>query len=117
MEVVADRTAATLMPRIVEAVPPGATVASDMWKAYGGLEAAGFTHETVDHSKHYVDPVTKAHTQRIESLWHTVKAWLTVHGLRHQKAHRDAYIKEWCFRHNHGDLRDWRTLVQAVYRV
>jgi hypothetical protein len=36
----------------------GTTIWSDEWRAYNGLNQLGFRHHTVNHSRHFVDPVT-----------------------------------------------------------
>jgi len=46
---------------------------SDGWPAYNGIAQYGYTHNTVNHSEHFVDPLTQAHTQRIESLWRPLR--------------------------------------------
>eukprot|EP00731_Ephydatia_muelleri_P011616 Em0006g510a len=65
---VARRDAATLLPIIAQHVRPGTTVYSDEWAAYHQLSTAtGNVHLTVNHSLHFVDPVTGAHTQGVEN--------------------------------------------------
>lgn len=57
--VVADRRAVTLLRRVIQAnVLPGTTVRSDEWLGYNGLNALGYHHQTVNHSRHFVNPVT-----------------------------------------------------------
>ena len=66
------RNEATLRPIIQRNVAPGTTIISDEWAAYRNINIwAGFnyTHQTVNHQVHFVDPVTGANTQRIESHW------------------------------------------------
>jgi hypothetical protein len=48
----------TLLPIILKHIQPGTTIRSDEWGAYQGLHRYGFTHETVNHSQNFVDPVT-----------------------------------------------------------
>ena len=59
---VEDRSAATLLPIIVDSVLPGSNVHSDLWRAYNGVGAIGFQHFTVNHSLNLVDPNTGSHT-------------------------------------------------------
>jgi len=73
---VPDRTAETLMAVIDAWIEPGTTVISDCWGAYRDLGSQGYTHQTVNHSIHFVDPHTGAHTNTIESTWHHVKVFL-----------------------------------------
>ena len=63
MYAVPNRSAATLMPIIQNSILPGTTVMSDLWRAYGGINAMGFNHFTVNHSVNFVDPVWSAHTK------------------------------------------------------
>lgn len=58
MDVVERRDAATLLPLITRHVTPGATIHSDMWGAYRQLGGMGYTHMTVNHSRHFVNPMT-----------------------------------------------------------
>ena len=69
---VEDRTVATLMPVIQQFIKPGSTVISDQWAAYSEIGQYGYQHLTINHSEHFVDPGTEAHTQDIEcTLSHT----------------------------------------------
>ena len=69
MEVVPDRSAATLLPILQAHVAPGSTVYSDQWAAYNNVQSLGnvASHGTVNHLLNFVDPVTGIHTQHIES--------------------------------------------------
>ena len=75
MEIVPRRDAATLLPIIQQHVLPGTTIWSDEWAAYNRVAAipgvAG--HGVVNHSLHFVDPVTGVNTQTVESYWNRVK--------------------------------------------
>ena len=67
---VEKRDAATLHPLISQHVRPGSTVLSDEWSSYSQLTAiTGNTHLAVNHSLHFVDPTTGAHTQSVEGMW------------------------------------------------
>lgn len=76
------RDAATLFPIIQQNISPGTTINSDKWKAYARLNSSGFYHFTVNHSENFVDPVTGAHTQTIESSWRPLKLRLISRGIR-----------------------------------
>ena len=82
MEVVLDRTAATLLPIIQAHVAPGTTIYSDEWSVYCRVSflPSVSSHSTVNHPVHFVDPGTGVHTQHIESYWETAK-----HKLKHKK--------------------------------
>ena len=38
------------------------------------MAALNLGHQTVNHSEHFIDPITGVHTQAIEGLWPKVKA-------------------------------------------
>ena len=77
---VPDRKAETLYPIIKEMIKPGTTIHSDSWKAYHKINEIDVTppymHKMVNHSKHYVDPVSKAHTNTVENMWRMCKSKL-----------------------------------------
>ena len=65
---VPDRSAGTLVPIINKYVAPGTTILSDEWRGYHNLHQ-NYQHLTVNHSIQFVNPVTQAHTQNVESMW------------------------------------------------
>lgn len=76
------RSADVLLPLIQRYVLPGTTVITDGWRAYNGLTAAGFAHSTVNHSLHFVDPTSGAHTNTQEGLWaHAKRAAVNRHKI------------------------------------
>ena len=77
---VQDRTADTLMAVISDWIEPGTTVISDSSVAYHGLEAHGYTHETVPRTIGFVDQQTGAHINTIQSTWYHVKAYLNAYN-------------------------------------
>ena len=56
--VVKNRARQTLEPLIVRHCQPGATIWSDEWRAYDNLGQLGFQHQTVNHSRCFVNPNT-----------------------------------------------------------
>ena len=69
-EIVEDRKGEqTLIPLIERLVQANSCVATDEWKGYSSLTRCGYCHYTVNHSKSFVDPTTKIHTQLIERAW------------------------------------------------
>ncbi|OMJ86298.1 hypothetical protein SteCoe_12210 [Stentor coeruleus] len=70
MEVVSKRTASYLIPIIQKICEQGTTIISDQWSAYNKLVEFGFPHYTVDHSRFFVNPLSREiHTQHIEISW------------------------------------------------
>ena len=73
---VSDRSSDTLIPIILERVEKGTIIITDEWRPYNKLNELGYTHKTVNHSEHFVDPITGAHTNLIENTWWCVKRQL-----------------------------------------
>lgn len=63
----------TLLPIIQKFILPGSIIVSDCWRAYDALEKLNYTHQTVNHSQTFKDPLTGACTNRIEGLWRHAK--------------------------------------------
>ena len=92
MEIVPPRDANTLLPIIQAHTAPGTTIHSDQWRAYSNVITlpAVHGHGVVNHSLHFVDPVTGVHTQTVESYWNRRVARLLRDLLerRHRKGRR-----------------------------
>ena len=56
--VVENRNRETLQNLIVRHCRPGTIIQSDEWRAYRNLRNIGYVHRTVNHSRHFVNPVT-----------------------------------------------------------
>ncbi|XP_068242337.1 uncharacterized protein [Palaemon carinicauda] len=80
----------TLLSLIKERIEPGKTIISDCWRAYNCLAEEGFKHLTVNHSLHFVDPQTQAHTNTVERKWRDVKNLVPKYGRR--KKHFVGYL-------------------------
>ena len=76
MEPVEDRSATTLLSVIQKWKAPGSVIWSDCWKSNDRFPSLheGYSHHTVNHSKHFVDPESGTCTNRIESDWRHAKA-------------------------------------------
>ena len=98
------RDRATLEPIILSHILPGTTVISDCWKAYDHLGAVGFQHLTVNHSLHFVDPDSGAHTNNIEGLWWQIKRQLSATHTRKDKWHLHLTAYMWRQHHRSEDL-------------
>ena len=104
MEIVEKRDAAILLPIILAHTRPGTTIHSDQWAAYRDLHRRLPTvvaHRTVNHSRHFVDPTTGAHTQAIESYWSQVKTKLkSMRGTTDEML--GGHIDEYMWRERYG---------------
>ncbi|KAM7306619.1 hypothetical protein ISCGN_010322 [Ixodes scapularis] len=80
---VETRDAKTLQGLIAKWVRPGTRIITDCWAAYRKLaDDARFTHLTVNHKLHFVDPNTGAHTNTVEGTWAHVKTLFHLDGAR-----------------------------------
>ena len=111
---VEDRSAATLLPIIRDSIRPGTTIISDLWQSYNQIPNIGnYIHLTVNHSQNFVDPVTGAHTQQIESNWNKAKT----RNRRHFGTHRhmlDSYMCEFMWRKRLGNNDPFDTILNDI---
>ena len=103
MQVVAQRNAATMLPIIQQHVAPGTIIHSDEWRAYSRTAHLPnvASHQTVNHSIEFVNSVTGAHTQNVESYWNRAKIKLK----RMRGCHEleiTGYLDEFMWRERHG---------------
>ena len=110
-----DRSAATLIPIIQQFILLGSTIHSGQWAGYNRIPnipvVPPYTHETVNHTLHFVDPNTHAHTNAVECMWKNCKrrfkAMLGVHSTM-----LPSHIDEFMWRQQYG-----RTHVDAFDNI
>ena len=95
----ADASAASLDAFLAASVAKPATVATDGWRGYHGLPAAGYDHEPVSLSASWGDAALRL--PAIHLVFSLAKRWLlgTHHGAVSEK-HLPAYLDEYVFRFN-----------------
>ena len=75
---VADRSAATLLPLIEQFIVPGTMIHSDQWAAYNNIQNINvnppYHHLTVNHTENFVAPATGATTNHVECMWKNCKS-------------------------------------------
>ena len=94
------RDAQTLLPIIRQHIRPGTRIYSDEWRAYRAIQARPgrqYGHTTVNHSRHFVDPATGAHTQNVEGMWSTCKRMMRSLNVMHSRL-LDTYLQEFMWR-------------------
>ena len=64
------------MDLITENVEPGSYIVTDEWRGYSRSTERGYVHHTVNHSRNYVDPDTRYHTQKVERAWVDCKLYM-----------------------------------------
>lgn len=95
---VPDRTEKTLIPLIQKHIAPNTQINSDCWKAYKSIDTLpqNYTHGEVNHSKNFVDPVTKVHTQTVERMWRSVKRVKKIsEGIRNKDIESHVAVYAW----------------------
>ena len=96
---VKDVSAASLIPFVRSAVAPGATIHTDGWSGYAGLEAAGYRHKVSIISSR-TDAAHEA-MPRVHKVASLLKRWLLgTHQGGIQRQHLDYYLDEFTFRFN-----------------
>lgn len=109
LQIVPDRSSATLLPIISHVCCDQSIIWSDQWAGYRNLISEGFNHSTVNHSLHFVDPITRVHTQNIESYWAKVKRIIKMKkGIYGSLI--ESYSYEWMFKQN-----VYRNDFQAIF--
>lgn len=105
LRMVPNRRRITLLPIIQAHTRPGTIIHSDDYTTYrnavGRLPNVAM-HRMVNHSLHFVDPVTGVHTQHIESYWNRVKRkFKRMMGVDRQQM--PSYFDEFMWRERYGD--------------
>jgi hypothetical protein len=111
-ERVADRSAETLLEVLRRNILPGSRIISDCWRGYLGIdESLGVEHQTVNHRRHFVDPVTHAHTNTMEGTWHGLKL-----GIRERSRHEgqvENQIGEFIWRRQNKN-NEWNAFIDIL---
>ncbi|XP_023310445.1 uncharacterized protein LOC108908143 [Anoplophora glabripennis] len=99
-----DNSKETLLQVIKNWVLPGTTIISDCWKSYDCLADEGFQHETVNHSKNFVDLDTGVHTRNTDKLWRDMKS--SIPRFSRRENNFDGYLAECQFRMKYSNHTD-----------
>jgi transposase-like protein len=118
MRRIADASAASLHPFVVDSVDPGSVVHTDGWEGYSNLGARGYDHHvTVLRGKPESASDLLPRVHRVVSL---LKRWLLgTHQGAVSHEHLDYYLDEFTFRFNRRNSRHrgklfYRLLQQAM---
>jgi transposase-like protein len=111
MAILADASAASLHPFVTEHVEPGATVITDAWQGYTGIDKLGYTRDRRSQRAARArgeDPgELLPGVHRVASL---AKRWLLgTHQGSVDEAHLQSYLNEFVFRFHaeHSVMRSW----------
>jgi transposase-like protein len=98
MNIIEDVTSRSLQGFIKGAIEPGATLITDAWRGYYGIEAGGYSREIINQSNAENDEEMLPHVHMIASL---LKRWLLgTHQGAVSRKHLQAYLDEFVFRFN-----------------
>lgn len=103
--VIESTSAKNIKPLIFQEIKPNATIISDEWCAYTGLDKY-YDHQVVDHNrKQYVNDCGFT-TNAIEGFWSILKRGII--GIYHlvSRKHLQRYVDEFVFRYNSRDISD-----------
>jgi transposase-like protein len=100
-QVVIDRTGPTLHALAAKNIHSGATVVTDEWGGYKGIN---YSHEIINHADEYVRG--QVHTNGIENFWALLKRGLNGTYVNVEPFHLDSYLDEQMFRYNNRATKD-----------
>ena len=115
LQLLADASAASLLPFVRSNVAAGTIVQTDGWASYAGLAAAGFEHRPQTQHARWSDGewVREWVLPRAHRALSNLKTWLqgTHHGV--SRKHLQVYLDEFVFRHNRRrtPLASFQTLL------
>ena len=111
---VEHRNAATLLPIIQQCGRPGSIVYSDEWSSYRSLNAVtGVVHDTVNHSVHFVDPASGAHTQGVKGCGASCKRMLREEKTMQSKLF-ETYLPEFMRRKRFGGPLAFSNILEHI---
>lgn len=106
------RDRSTLEPLVIQHVAVGSIIWSDEWRAYSELNSLGYSHYTVNHSEHFVCPISLVHTNHIENMWmRAKKKFRRMHGTTHTLF--DSYLEEWLWFQRHPTRR-FQAIINSI---
>ena len=92
-------------------IEPGTLIVSDCWKSYHNLNKHGYSHQTVNHSKEFVNK-DGYNTNKMEGHWRHMKVSLPVFGTR--KDMYSSYLAEVIWRHVNKEKDSFATFLNDV---
>jgi len=119
MAILADASAASLHPFVSAHVEPGATIITDAWQGYRGIEGLGYERDRRSQRAARAageDPAALLPgVHRVASL---TKRWLmSTHQGRFDEAHLQSYLDEFVFRFNRRNSRSRGLLFYRVLEL
>ncbi|HZL59991.1 MAG TPA: IS1595 family transposase [Stellaceae bacterium] len=113
-KIIPNVKATTLQLYIRNTLAPGATINTDAWVGYRGLQG-DFGHQVIDHAYEYVRG--QVHTNGIENFWSLLKRTIKGTYISVEPFHLGAYLDEQAFRFNERDDDDYGRFKKVLSSV
>jgi transposase-like protein len=112
--VVSSVSRESLQPHVERYVEEGATVHTDAWVSYNGLESR-YIHNVINHAESYVEG--NVHTNGIENFWSLLKRTLKGTYVSVEPFHLFRYLDEQSFRFNNRKADDSDRFIKAASQI
>jgi transposase-like protein len=98
-QVVPNAKAPSLLPHIQKSVAKGTWIVSDELYAYKPLTRMGYPHDSINHSRQYVDG--NIHTNTIEGFWSQLKLGIRCVYRHVDRNYLQSYANEYAWRYSY----------------
>lgn len=111
---VANTSKAILQGKVRENVRRGASVYTDAWQSYAGLDA-DYVHQVIDHGVAYAQG--KVHTNGLENFWSLLKRSIQGTYVSVEPFHLFRYLDEQAFRFNKRKDNDGGRFINVLRNI
>ena len=111
---ISRRDSDTIIPIIQACVAVGTTIFTDKWASYNVLGTLGYTHRSVNHSENFVDPVTGAHTQKVERMNRAIREVFHRNHVRYNKTMYPQYVAEAIWRYQFATVNVFEKFLEHL---
>lgn len=110
LEPIEERNIENINQIISKYIKKGTTIYTDCWKGYNDLNKIGYKHKTVNHKKHFKDPITGIHTNTIEGTWNGLKQ--SIIPRNRNKKDIILYLREYQWRKKNREYNIWKNFLK-----
>lgn len=110
LEPIEERNIENINEIINKYIKKGTTIYTDCWKGYNDLNKIGYKHKTVNHKKHFKDPITGIHTNTIEGTWNGLKQ--SIISRNRNKKDIVLYLREYQRRKKNREYNIWKNFLK-----
>ena len=113
LSILERRDATSIRAALRKWVLQGTIICSAAFAGYTDLEKLGYYHFDVNHKENFVDALTKAHSQRVEGMWHILwRTALPLTGTRSEDL--NFYLSAFLFRRRVTVFEDFLQILASV---